>query len=114
MFPVDNSYILVPPYYVYTGKELNIFKTTYEMILQTQELIPINRRGAPNIDISLFVDIVDREKILFDIIEWYYTINPISYTRKKMNKTLEKAKKLKKIDSKQIIRLEKFFESINI
>jgi len=113
-FPVDNSYILVPPYYLYTGKELNIFKTTYEMILQAQELIPLNRRGISNIDISLFVDIVYRKKILFDIIEWYYTINPISYTRGKMNKTLEKAKELKKIDLKQIIRLEKFFESIKI
>ena len=113
MFEVDNLYILLPPYYHYTGKELNIFKTTYDMILQCQDIIPLKRRGLPNIDISMFVENIYREKVLFDIIAWYYNISPMSYTRKKMDKTLEKAKQTKKIDSKQIIRLEKFFNSIN-
>jgi hypothetical protein len=113
MFEVDNLYILLPPYYHYTGKELNIFKTTYDMILQCQDIIPLKRRGLPNIDISMFVENIYREKILFDIIAWYYNISPMSYTRKKMDKTLEKAKQTKKIDSKQITRLEKFFNSIN-
>ena len=113
MFEVDNLYVLLPPYYHYTGRELDIFKTTYDMILQCQDIIPQSRRGVPKIDISRFVDTVYREKVLFDIIVWYYNVNPASYTEKRINATLKKAKQIKKIDSKQILRLEQFFESIN-
>ena len=112
MFNINNLYILLPPYYHYTDNALNIFKITYNIILQCQDIIPLKRRGLPYIDISMFVEVIYRKQILSDIIEWYYTISPTSYTKEKITKTLEKTKRIKKINSKQLARLEKFFDSI--
>lgn len=100
MFNV-NSDCLLESFYPY-DKLINL-KDAYNIILETQD---IRRRNIPTLDIVDFVS----NYVSFDIIKWYYSINPEAYTKDKIAEVL----RLVSIkSSKQLPKFEKFFETIN-
>ena len=102
MFNVD-AYALLGSFYPY-DKLINL-KDAYNIILETQDIIPVGRRNIPTLDIVGFVS----NYVSFDIINWYYSINPEAYTKDKIAEVL----RLVSIKaSKQLPKFEKFFESI--
>ena len=105
MFPVNNLKLL-EHFYLYDN--LDGLKITYDIITQTQDIIPLQRRGIPTLDIIQFVE----NNVSFDIMEWYYNINPQSYTKDKMNEVLRLVKI--KTYEKTLSKFEKFLKYVDI
>lgn len=105
MFPVDNLKLLK---YFYLNDNLDQLKIAYDIILQTQDIIPLCRRGIPTLDIVQFVE----SNVSFDIMEWYHNINPQSYTTDKINEVLRLVKI--KTYEQTLSKFEKFLKHVDI
>ena len=104
MFNID-ARSLLESFYVYDM--LSNLKVAYNIIIESQDIIPVSRRNIPTLNIVNFVS----NYLSFDIIEWYYTINPEAYTKDRIAEVLRIVSK--KSGGKQLPKFEKFFESIN-
>jgi len=104
MFDVDNTKLLLK--YI-SHNRLKELKIAYSIITESQAVIPLNRQNIPILDIVEFVTNV----FCFDIIEWYYSVNPKAYTKDKIHEVL-RIISIKYKD--QLPKFEKFFETVNI
>jgi hypothetical protein len=102
MFDVNNLKLL-KKFYIYD--DLANLKIVYNIITQSQNVIPVKRRNIPILDITDFVS----NYVSFDIVEWYHTIKPCAYTKEKIDIVL---KLVSMKDENQLCKFEKFFKSI--
>ena len=101
MFNVDSSKLLSKCCCKDNVKQV---ENAYNIITQSQDIIPLKRRNIPILDIVGMYD-------SYNIMKWYYDVNPMTYTKDEINKLLEKVK-LK--NHTQLFKFKKFFNSIVI
>ena len=82
MFNVDNMELLRNFYSCDDNDDKTYqFEISHDIISQCQDIIPVERRGIPSLDI---VDL----RHSYDIMEYYYTLNPQVYTKAKITEVM--------------------------
>ena len=101
MFDVDSSSFLGSCCY---KNDVKNAKIAYEIIKESKDIIRLKRQN----ELTLYIyHLYDQ----YDIMEWYYSISPMSFTKDNVNELLQEVKSR---NYRQLSKFEKFFESINI
>jgi hypothetical protein len=81
MFDINNMELM---YHYNIKYNVETLKKAYSIIIESQNIIPLKRRNIPILDIIKFVK--DGVRLnCYDIIRWYYKINPNAYTKEKID-----------------------------
>jgi hypothetical protein len=102
IFDVDNMKLLRSVFYLTES-----VKIAYSIIIESQNIIPLERRNIPTLDIIEYVD--KSFYHCYDIIEWYYKKNPHSYTKEKID---EIYKLVLKKDRNQLRQFKSIIENL--
>ena len=105
MFDIDNMELL---YHHHIKHNVDTLKKAYSIIMESQNIIPLKRRNIPTLDIIEFVK-NGVHLNCYDIIRWYYKINPCAYTKEKID---EVYKSVLDKDRWQIDNIKQVFEQI--